>query len=604
MTSAVIQVGFYVFVVVLSASTVLMVGTRVLSALVPSARVLNSVLAAADERLRMVIARPIIFLPILVALYWVLLSGHGGDLVFPEPDSEARRWGSIIAILLFYLWQYVGTAYTGGIGVLSVGLNKGADVEAAMRLERWFAAFIGLGPLASALYWPGPCASLGMTIALGTSLIMHLFTLRLVATIRRARSPRARETKNLAHADRLYLLHLSDLHITLSGRQRTEGGHGGNAQFASLTKRLTEGRMGEPQFLVITGDVIDRGQSEEWKEALPTLRLLHASGFRLLIAPGNHDLATAYDPAVARSFMATSTPSKRFVDSRRIKDYLDVAVELEPRLVCHDGRSLAEVLRTEEEEFGSLMEAWRLAAHAAADRLRGKRLPWLGRPDLDHPTPRALDTLLTVDRIEGERLLEPVLERAATAFSREDMHVDKQGIRREFISPARFQFSPLLEKIRWQRLWYGAFPIRLVDEKARVEHIIVNSSAPEPGLLGSAVGRMGDAQVNRLRELVASCRAETLVLLMHHSICGWADEEVDRPESGSISVKRWALLAHESGECWKLVEILGRDAPETCRRVFLCSGHRHGHSRVGQVMDDDSADTPYPRLFLLADVDS
>ena len=61
---------------------------------------------------------------------------------------------------------------------------------------------------------------------------------------------------------------------------------------------------------------------------------------------------------------------------------------------------------------------------------------------------------------------------------------------------------------------------------------------------------------------------------------------------------RWAFLAHETGECHKILELLAHGAPNTCNRIFLCSGHRHGRSRVGHVVPKASG-TPDERLYIM-----
>src|SRR5439155_26732833 len=124
----------------------------------------------------------------------------------------------------------------------------------------------------------------------------------------------------------------------------------------------------------------------------------------------------------------------RFVDTRRIRDYLAVAAELEPALECHDGRRLTEVLRAEEQQFVSLIGAWRPAAQAASEHMRDSRLPSSQTLDPDHPDVRALAMLRTHDAAEAARLLEPVLDRAAALFSFEDADLKKRRFTEQLVS--------------------------------------------------------------------------------------------------------------------------------------------------------------------------
>jgi hypothetical protein len=125
------------------------------------------------------------------------------------------------------------------------------------------------------------------------------------------------------------------------------------------------------------------------------------------------------------------------------------------------------------------------------------------------------------------------------------------------------------------------------ETASSIETVIVNSRAPEPGLMGSAFGHLTEAQIERLSHLVASTRAKTLVVLMHHPVCGWVDDKSDAPLNRFVSVKRWALLAHETSECNRVIELLRDRVPISCRKVYLCAGHHHGRTRVGCVVSGD-----------------
>ena len=73
-----------------------------------------------------------------------------------------------------------------------------------------------------------------------------------------------------------------------------------------------------------------------------------------------------------------------------------------------------------------------------------------------------------------------------------------------------------------------------------------------------------------------------VVVLMHHPICGWAQEKDD--QHGTIwraNLSRWALLAHETRECDEIIKLLREQASVTPKQIFLCGGHRHGQARVG-----------------------
>jgi UDP-2,3-diacylglucosamine pyrophosphatase LpxH len=70
--------------------------------------------------------------------------------------------------------------------------------------------------------------------------------------------------------------------------------------------------------LAVIGDTIDHALDEEWSEAIAMLDSLHRSGTRVVLAPGNHDLAIAYDPVKAFPFLRSNTPYRRLVDSSKV----------------------------------------------------------------------------------------------------------------------------------------------------------------------------------------------------------------------------------------------------------------------------------------------
>jgi hypothetical protein len=156
-------------------------------------------------------------------------------------------------------------------------------------------------------------------------------------------------------------------------------------------------------------------------------------------------------------------------------------------------------------------------------------------------------------------------------------------------SAPEFRLVHQLLDQRWRRFWYGCFPLRVSLQDLEVEFIILNSIAPEAGLLGSALGHLSETQIERLTQLAGSTSAKALVVLMHHPVCAWDQEEQDSPMRRRVSVNRWALLAHETRECKRIVEILEKSVAESCSRVYLCGGHRHGRSRVGRILSPDNS---------------
>ena len=97
----------------------------------------------------------------------------------------------------------------------------------------------------------------------------------------------------------MQILHLSDLHIGRDGARSTR-----NRRAEKLVRRI-EGSWGRAEakpLVLITGDVVDNGEEEEFLEARRTLRPLLDAGFTVLPIPGNHDYGWAGSYAQAKKF--------------------------------------------------------------------------------------------------------------------------------------------------------------------------------------------------------------------------------------------------------------------------------------------------------------
>ena len=594
----VFQTAVYAFCLILYTAVALALLSRLLTAFVTSARVANSIFDAAGDRLWS-LGAPYLGWLVLFVVFALPVSGHGDLLRFPPPGSEAREWGENIATLSIFVWVSEGLAITGGTGVLYKGLMRNDQAFKLARYSQYcLMGILALGPLMYALHRPGPFASIGILIAVFSGIALQYDAFRHLAVIRRNRAPRASEIKEIESTQRPYAAHLSDIHIALPNVKLVQGGDGGNEQLASLVQRWIENPKDAPRVVLITGDVIDRGQSEEWGIAMPLLKKLCERNMRVVLAPGNHDLATAYRHRVAGLFMAHSSKQLRFVDTQRIKEYLLRAAEIEPALVSHDGRPIGELLKTEEQKYPDFLDAWRSAAEAAAEQLKARRIPHL-RNVTSRANPRALGVLAVHLPQAAAQLVDPLVDRAAEILSFEDAKLIEVRFRRELLRRPDFTLPELFSSgLRWRRLWYESFPLRLVDNEYFVEYLIVNSNAPEPGLAGSGFGYLGKPQMGRFRELVKASKARTLVVLMHHSVCGWMEQKSDR-HGMTASVERWAFLAHETGESHEVLETLGKEAPASCERVLLCCGHRHGSSMVGRVVNPRNGTPLYPRLVVM-----
>ena len=212
--------------------------------------------------------------------------------------------------------------------------------------------------------------------------------------------------------------------------------------------------------------------------------------------------------------------------------------------------------------------------------------------------------LLKLDPAAAEVLLHPLFQKAAEYFGPASHGTleDYQEFLLGLFTKSRYCIiPPLMLTARWQPLWTDVFPLKLYEESDSIEFLIVNSVLPEPGLVGSALGKLGKKQLERLRDSIAQTRAKIVVILMHNPICRWRDDSKDYPDSTKVDVQRWALLAHDLGESECLPQLLDSAAPGTCAQILLCCGHRHGLSRAGPPISRESNSdlAQATRLFVL-----
>lgn len=592
-----VHLAIYVGFILLYAPTVLVLCTSAVGFAFPAFRVVNSIFAALYTAFAFKYKR--LFSIASIALV-VLATRHREYLSMPPLGSSTRHWGSTVSAWLFYSWLTAAFPRAGGLRTVSM-LPR--DDRTARRL-RWVALFTSMRwiiPVFTvAHFFPEPFGFFGMTAALVSAVAKQHSELWLLAMFRRARSPRTEQVQTIATTEAPYAVQLSDLHVTRPGAKPAGAGHGGYENLAWLTSRWLANPGMAPTMLLIAGDLIDHGDSSEWQHILPMLRKLRSIGMHILIAPGNHDLGTAYDYHASFAYLLVSSAGgRRAVNTRPLKRFLQAAAEMDDGLCCHDGRMLTGVLASEESEFDAFVESWRTAAQAAAGLLR-KSSDAVYQNDIEHPSPNTLQILGAWRPEDLRSLMGPVIERAAPIFGLDP----KTMVLDDFLGrcPPRFSVNVsgsipefrlplLLLDQRWQRFWYASFPLRVFLEGPEVEVLIVNSIHPEAGLLGSAFGRLTGPQIERLSQMVAATRAKTLVILMHHPITAWVEAREDTPRKRGAT-NRWALLAHETVECSQLVEMLKRCVAPSCSKVYLCGGHRHGPSRVGRLLGEDGRPDP------------
>jgi hypothetical protein len=578
----------YIYLINVWASSSLSTVSLVVSLFLRKASLAHAVLAASDDKFQRLLSKHWMILVVLPGLFVVATKQWGLEMV-PPPHSRERQWADLIAVLIFFVWMNSGLLATSGLNLIADDLEDNPAMKSARAFTGSYCFLLGGVVGIVAVRMAGPLALYALMVAVIITIYLKWSFLRWTAIIRRAQSPIASdETKSSAWKEP-FLLCLSDIHLTREGRSRTEGGPSGNANLNLLGSLTPTTPL--PKYLIVTGDLVDTGEDAEWICALGPLWQLRRNGVRILLCPGNHDIATAYNPAIAYPFLKASDAGERLVDASRLLAYFRTAGELEPELACHDGKPVLQLREEETAPMRSLLDHWLGAVKAAISELEmhdsnQSSLDYIRKKGDEFP-PRALDLLRITDPSLADALLKPLIDEAMSFFNTPEFAIGNEG-REAWIQilthAAHCHLDLRLLARRWARLWTAAFPLKVYVESDRIEFLIVNSISPEPGLIGSAFGRLTSEQLGRLRSCVAGTRAEIVVILMHHPIYGWKQEAKDQPDRRAVDIERWALLSHDLRECNEIVTMLDSVAPPHCKQVLLCGGHRHGVSRAGPVL--------------------
>jgi len=508
-------------------------------------------------------------------------------MVLSSPEAERISDGIMVAA--FYLWVNYGILGSAGINLLMGGLNK-TDVAALEK--RIVGPMRGTPLLVGLVIWrlPGPYGLFGILTAMLVIFGNTRFALWHIAYVRRERAPRAYDQTCESDSDSSLIIQISDVHATAERSKRTDGGSDGTESMEALTRGLLQSKV--PQFLLVTGDLIDRGTEAEWVGVLPFIQQFRKAGCRVLITPGNHDIATAYDPWPAEHFGKAVTGTIRPVDARKLIVLLRHTADVEPELQTCDGTLLRDFVDKATHPVEALEATWRAVREQALGILRNDPAVdgWVTRR-LENQGPHQVFFHLGVSHpSDVRRIMDQFISQAESVFRPPEIGpmtaVDHPVVERLFRRSADWSLPATLLGRHWMKQWYRPFPLRLVVPADQLEFLILNSNAPEPGVIGSAFGRLGNEQLERLRVAVSSTPARTLVVLMHHPICAWNAEPADKPDFFRVSIGRWAVLAHDSVEARELTQLLETAAPATCKRIFLCGGHRHGISHAGPVLLD------------------
>ena len=592
------QISLYVLRLVMATSIVLMLVAGGTATFLPKAGTVYVLLAAWEAHVRRLLFdwRVVVGFVVLAAV-GTAITGRWDMPAVPAPGSEAMYWANILGALGVFTILNTSFVHYSGWGQLGRGFPVEEPLKSVNRrvVFRWFLSMFGITIVAGAAArnCPGFQHVIGAGCALAMSLYCLLAFLRATAFLRRGYAPWASEDAPRLDNTPVFLALLSDVHVTGGGRRRTDGGPSGGG---SLERHASSLATSDAAVVVVCGDLVDTGEEDEWAVAMKHLRPLKKPGRLVLVAPGNHDLATAYTASSAKYFLRFTTNSVRIGDPWRLIRYFEYAAELEPRLLSASGRALADLVVGEKRMVAALESTWQKAAEEAGNELRRRGLGVTGGP-------AALKVLRMMDAEACARLMAVLIDEAANVLLSPDLTQDELAraeLTQALVASPECRFPPEALFLRWHRLWADAFPLSLRLGDSAVEYLILNSACPEPGLAGSAYGELGEEQMNRVEAAVRATRASTLVIIMHHSLFRWRGQRQDETYSLGISLDRWALLGHNTVESRTLAKLLESAPPATCRRVILCTGHRHAPSSAGPWNGFEEEDAPdKPRLWVM-----
>src|SRR6266480_1704160 len=107
-------------------------------------------------------------------------------------------------------------------------------------------------------------------------------------------------------------VHISDLHLVGEEIKSTyDGSEPGNSYLPDMLAAIAQAN---PAYLLISGDITDRGFVDQWSNAIRYLSPI-ATGIPVILAPGNHDLSNAFEGDLAD--VTPETRMQRFVRAQQ-----------------------------------------------------------------------------------------------------------------------------------------------------------------------------------------------------------------------------------------------------------------------------------------------
>lgn len=356
--------------------------------------------------------------------------------------------------------------------------------------------------------------------------------------------------------------HISDTHIT-SAKETFEG-----VAVDLATVRRTIDALGAmaPRYVVLSGDTTDSGNQKDWGVAESLLSSMGES--RVILAPGNHDLSTAYEghPSAycraayplageLKSALGLGDRDERGVSHRLVhqQNFLRTQARLFPMIRTAEGRLLSEQVSSVEASIPretdlEQAESLRSSVEGTCESLRGP------------------------DGVRG------VLAQSSCYANA--------------VSERRGQLETVAEYVNSLRKWVFAeavYPLNFVDPDHRIGFLVFASSLASSDLtFNSALGFVPSPQVRAAREIVKGWPSEIdrIVVVLHHPPARNADDKMAFPDSltraavAASPMWNYAFLRNDYQNSSALLRSLSE--VRSGAKIHVAFDHRH-RRRYGEV---------------------
>jgi hypothetical protein len=326
----------------------------------------------------------------------------------------------------------------------------------------------------------------------------------LTLSLRTLAQKSARERRSIVIA------HLSDLHLP---GERTLEGDIDQETVVSTVRRTLQWALRRARFVAITGDVTDQARPVEWNLFLQVLEQLHCpldSG-RFFVIPGNHDLSLSSD----------------------VLPGLNNTVYFDQRCLLFIDRILVNCPITWKMLIGE--------ERVSVRQFLADRSGYLAKYKDHAPYARVPGYWTQLGIVIPERLLNATDAYAETAWP----------TRRQ---PTCADFMKL------------AYPMIMHEDNELLIVGLNSANVESKNISGSAVGWLGEGQLERLRMVLSGADNRHVILLIHHHI-GFPPEKLQefRAKYGGVQTDALTLLDAD-----KLGEIIA--STEKC---YVLHGHKH-----------------------------